>query len=105
MSTLQHNQNPVPELSNENDVLSDDASDPSAQCTIRKRLRQSSSDNDQSLNRKLPKLATREHNEKPPPRPISSSIDASYVSLAKTKTKTFRISSIPDSLTYDEIKT
>ena len=107
MSALQHSQVLVPESSDENDILGDNSSKSPTQRFVHKRLRQSSSDSDQTFHRKLPKRATHERNERPPPPPVSSRNDTSYVSSAKikTKTKTFRISLIPDSLTHGEVKT
>ena len=105
MSTFQHSQDPVPESSDRTDILGDDSFEFSTQSFVHRRSRQSSSDSDQIFHRKLPKHATHERNEKPPPPPVSSRNDTPYVSPAKTKTKTFRISLIPDSLTHDEVKT
>ena len=107
MSSLQHSQNLIRDLSDEKDILGNDSSESSTQHVVCKPLRQSSSDSDQGFHRKLPKPATHEHNEKPPTPPVSSKNNIPYVSPAKTKTKTktFRISLIPNSLTYDEVKT
>ena len=106
MSTFQYSEGPDPESSDITNGLGNNSSESCTQSSVHKRLRQSSSDNYQIFHRKLPKLASHERNEKPSPPPISSRNDTPYVSSAKTKTKTktFRISLIPYSLTHDEVK-